>query len=142
MSKKTLCGYVARLDYSPDTMALIRTLKKSLNKDSYTLDYKYSGKRELGSYTTKKENAESVRIYIKPTPEFQDLSSSHRSCDNEIRMLQEQNIGLYKIVNSVEKISANLKKAETKLKILNAVFKNNEEYQEIISLLNDLEEKN
>ena len=65
--------YVLRVENSFKGTQFIKQLKKHLNKNTYDLRVRYSGKRPEGTnqVSTRKENATSMRVYI--TDDGQDV---------------------------------------------------------------------
>ena len=58
--------YVLRVENSFKGNQFIKQLKKHLNKNTYDIRVRYSGKRPKGTnqVSTRKENATSMRVYI------------------------------------------------------------------------------
>ena len=58
--------FVLRVENSYKGNQFIKQLKKSLNKNTYDMRVRYSGKRPKGTnqVSTRKENATSMRVYI------------------------------------------------------------------------------
>lgn len=58
--------YVLRVENNFKGTQFIKQLKKHLNKNTYSVKVRYSGKRPKGTspYSTLKENATSMRVYI------------------------------------------------------------------------------
>ena len=59
-------GYAFRLPATPAGENLVNVLRKYLNTDSFKLVKRYTGKRPQGTtqFSTRKENAESIRVYL------------------------------------------------------------------------------
>jgi len=69
--------FVLRVENSFKGNQFIKNLKKHLNKNTYDVRVRYSGKRPKGTNqgSTRKENATSMRVYITDnTQEQQDLT--------------------------------------------------------------------
>ena len=58
-------GYQFRIDNTKDGNKFLDNLKHHLNKDSYSIKVRYTGKRQpANSHHTRKEDATSYRVYI------------------------------------------------------------------------------
>lgn len=69
--------FVLRVENSFKGNQFIKSLKKNLNKNTYDVKVRYSGKRPKGTnqVSTRKENATSMRVYITDnTQEHKDLT--------------------------------------------------------------------
>ena len=82
--------YVLRVENSFKGNQFIKQLKRHLNKNTYDIRVRYSGKRPVGTskYSTRKENATSMRVYIEgqPAPE-QELRTRYVELLNAYRDL-------------------------------------------------------
>ena len=61
--------FVLRVENTFKGNQFIKSLKKNLNKNTYNIRVRYSGKRPPGTsqVSTRKENATSMRVYITDT---------------------------------------------------------------------------
>jgi len=66
--------FVLRVENTFKGNQFIKSLKKHLNKNTYDIRVRYSGKRPKGTpqASTRKENATSMRVYITDTEREQD----------------------------------------------------------------------
>ena len=72
--------YVLRVENSFKGNQFIKQLKKHLNKNTYDIRVRYSGKRPKGTnqVSTRKENATSMRVYItNDGQEIRDLQDKY-----------------------------------------------------------------
>ena len=72
--------FVLRVENSFKGNQFIKQLKKNLNKNTYDIRVRYSGKRPKGTnqVSTRKENATSMRVYITDDgQEVRDLQSKY-----------------------------------------------------------------
>ena len=96
--------FVLRVENTFKGNQFIKSLKKNLNKNTYDVKVRYSGKRPKGTNqaSTRKENATSMRVYI--TDNVQDtteLRSAYYQLLSNYERLQSQ---LKIIVASVSNI--------------------------------------
>ena len=58
--------YLFRVPANDEGEEFIKQFKQALNSDSYKIRRMYSGKRPKGTsqYSTRKENADSIRVYL------------------------------------------------------------------------------
>jgi len=82
--------YVLRVENTFKGTQFIKQLKKHLNKNTYDIRVRYTGKRPKGTsqVSTRKENATSMRVYIEgqAQPE-QDLLKKYAELLNAYREL-------------------------------------------------------
>ena len=66
--------FVLRVENSFKGNQFIKSLKKHLNKNTYDVRIRYSGKRPKGTpqASTRKENATSMRVYISENTDIRD----------------------------------------------------------------------
>ena len=82
--------YVLRVENSFKGNQFIKQLKKHLNKNTYDIRVRYTGKRPEGTsqYSTRKSNATSMRVYIEGQSEpEQELRSRYVDLLNAYRNL-------------------------------------------------------
>ena len=123
--------FVMRVENNFKGKQLIKNLKKSLNKDTYDLKVRYSGPRPLGTspYSTLKENATSLRVYI-TTKKYSDNIS-----DEEIMHVRRDNFDLIRAYEGLVEINDVLDKTndvlENKLDLMLAVFKEDKKFKSV-----------
>ena len=68
-SNEQFHGYALRFPATPAGENLYKVLRTHLNSDSFSMSKRYTGKRPKGTSqgSTLKENADSIRVYIKET---------------------------------------------------------------------------
>ena len=93
--------FVMRVENNFKGRQLIKNLKKSLNKDTYRLKVRYSGARPVGTspYSTLKENAASLRVYI-TTKKYGDNIS-----DEEVMLVRRDNYDLIRAYEGLARIN-------------------------------------
>ena len=123
--------FVMRVENNFKGRQLIKNLKKSLNKDTYRLKVRYSGARPVGTspYSTLKENATSLRVYI-TTKKYGDNIS-----DEEVMQVRRDNYDLIRAYEGLARINDVLDKTnevlENKLDLMLAVFKEDKKFQSV-----------
>ena len=93
--------FVARVENTFKGNQFIKQLKKHLNKNTYDIRVRYSGKRPKGTnqVSTRKENATSMRVYI----------TAESSVSTE-QQLQLKYVELLKAYNNIQNTLRNLLK--------------------------------
>ena len=71
--------FVLRVENTFKGNQFIKSLKKHLNKNTYDIRVRYSGKRPKGTnqVSTRKENATSMRVYISDNQKDSELQSRY-----------------------------------------------------------------
>ena len=123
--------FVMRVENNFKGRQLIKYLKKSLNKDTYRLKVRYSGARPIGTspYSTLKENATSLRVYITTNKHGANIS------DEEIMHVRRDNFDLIRAYEGLAKINDVLDQTnevlENKLDLMLAVFKEDKKFKSV-----------
>jgi len=123
--------FVMRVENNFKGRQLIKNLKKSLNKDTYRLKVRYSGARPIGTspYSTLKENATSLRVYITTNKHGANIS------DEEIMHVRRDNFDLIRAYEGLAEINNVLDRTndvlENKLDLMLAVFKEDKKFKSV-----------
>ena len=123
--------FVMRVENNFKGRQLIKNLKKSFNKDTYRLKVRYSGDRPVrkSHYSTLKENATSLRVYI-TTKKYGDNIS-----DEEVMQVRRDNYDLIRAYEGLARINDVLDKTnevlENKLDLMLAVFKEDKKFKSV-----------
>lgn len=86
--------YIARVPATKLGYVFIETLKEHLNTEGYKIVTRFTGKRVTGfGGHTRKEDAESIRIYLKPRGEYTDMAEQideqERRLDTQARTIRQ-----------------------------------------------------
>ena len=131
-------GYAFRLPATPAGENLVNVLRKYLNTDSFKLVKRYTGKRPQGTtqFSTRKENAESIRVYLNHADSMEELKDAHRK---EMRAtaeeLQALNLVLAEQIEKNIELAKTLENAHIQLELYNEILQHSEKYRGIYKLV-------
>jgi len=119
---------------------ILDNIKKSLNSDSYSIWIKYTGKRPKGTpqASTRKENAESIRVYIDSKRKEDNINPyEYIARGREIERDQLAKVAFNDIVK-LNQLETKNRVLQTKLSLLTEGLKNSTKYRIFIDTVNSL----